>query len=51
MLAARADDGRYVPYALTPGTEPGQWRPELPSFVSDPFAWVAFVDPFMLESP
>ena len=27
MLAARADDGRYVPLALTPGTEPGQWRP------------------------
>jgi hypothetical protein len=51
MLDARADDGRYVPFSLTPGTAPGQWRPELPAFVSDPFAWAAFVDPFALTSP
>lgn len=51
MLAERAADGRYVPLALVPGTDPGEWRPELPGFVSDPFAWVAEVDPFTLTSP
>lgn len=50
MLEGRANDGRFVPFALTIGTEPGEWRPTPPSFVSDPFAWVANVDPFVLES-
>jgi hypothetical protein len=50
MLAARANDGRFVPYALTIGTQPGEWRPAPPAFVSDPNAWVGFVDPFLLES-
>lgn len=50
MLAERANDGRFVPFALTIGTEPGEWRPAPPAFVSDPFAWVANVDPFVLES-
>lgn len=51
MLAARADDGRYVPYTITPGDVPGQWIPTPPTNSVDPFAWVGFVDPFMLESP
>jgi hypothetical protein len=51
MLAARTDDGRYVPLALTPGTEPGQWRPELPAFGTDLFAWISEVDPFTLKHP
>ncbi|HEY1368165.1 MAG TPA: vanadium-dependent haloperoxidase [Gaiellaceae bacterium] len=50
MLAARANDGRYVPFSFVAGTGPGQWRPELPVFVSDPFAWVARVKPFTLVS-
>jgi hypothetical protein len=50
MLAARANDGRFVPYALTPGTEPGQWRPFPPSNSSDAFAWVGRVEPFTLNS-
>jgi hypothetical protein len=50
MLEARANDGRFVPFALTAGTEPGEWRPALPAFVSDPNAWVGRVDPFVLES-
>ena len=50
MLAERTGDGRYVPFAFTVGTEPGQWRPAPPAFVNDPFAWVAKVDPFVLES-
>jgi hypothetical protein len=48
MLANRATDGRYVPYSFTPGTGVGQWRPELPMFVSDPFAWVSNVKPFAI---
>jgi hypothetical protein len=51
MLAARADDGRYVPLTIEGGTEPGQWRPTPPTNTSDPFAWVGTVAPFMLESP
>jgi hypothetical protein len=50
MLADRANDGRFVPLALTIGTEPGEWRPAPPAFISDPYAWVARVDPFVLES-
>lgn len=50
MLADRTGDGRFVPYSFTPGSSVGQWRPELPSFVSDPFAWVSNVRPFTLTS-
>ena len=49
MLAKRAKDGRYVPYSFTAGSDPGEWRPELPMFVSDPFAWVSNVKPFALR--
>ena len=50
MLAAEANDGRYVPFSLTIGTKPGQWRPTPPAFVNDPFAWLARVEPFVLDS-
>jgi hypothetical protein len=53
MLDARADDGRYGPFRFTPGTEAGQWRPwstTPPGSVNDPFAWVAEVEPFVLQS-
>jgi hypothetical protein len=50
MLDARSDDGRYVPFAVTVGTDPGEWRPTPPTNASDPFAWVGRVDPFVLES-
>jgi hypothetical protein len=50
MLADRADDGRYGTFRFTAGDQPGEWRPELPSFVSDPFAWVARVRPFTMKS-
>ena len=46
MLANRANDGRFVPYSFTAGSGAGQWRPELPMFASDPFAWVSNVKPF-----
>ena len=50
MLAARENDGRYGPFRFTVGTDPGEWRPTPPGFVNDPFAWVARVEPFTLES-
>jgi hypothetical protein len=50
MLLARASDGRFVPFALTIGTEPGEWRPTPPAFVPDPNAWVGNVEPFTLTS-
>ena len=53
MLAARANDGRFGPYRFpvpaTPGI--GQWRPELPAFVSDPNAWLKDVTPFVIADP
>ena len=51
MLINRTNDGRYVPFAFTVGTQPGEWRPDLPAFVNDPFAWMARVRPFMMTSP
>ena len=50
MLAARDGDGRYVPFPLTVGTEPGEWRPTPPSNAIDPFSWISEVDPFTLWS-
>jgi hypothetical protein len=50
MLDARDDDGRFVPFSFAVGDDPGEWRPTPPGFVNDPFAWVAHVDPFLLES-
>ena len=49
MLAERHDDGRYVPYSFTAGSEAGDWRPEAPNG-SDPFAWVSNVQPFTMTS-
>jgi hypothetical protein len=50
MLLDRADDGRYVPFPLTVGTAPGEWRPAPPSNLIDPNSWVSEVDPFTLQS-
>ncbi len=49
ILAERDDDGRYVPFTFSEGTERGEWRPTT-SGVTDPFAFMAFVRPFALES-
>jgi hypothetical protein len=50
MLALRAEDGRYpaVPFKFAVGDRAGEWRPT--NGVNDPFAWVAKVDPFLLEN-
>jgi hypothetical protein len=53
MLAARTNDGRYGPFRFT-SVEPtvaGRWQTTPPAFVNDPFAWVAEVKPFVIESP
>ena len=50
MLDARANDGRFVPFVLDTGTGPGEWRPTPPNHISDPFAWLGRVDPFVIES-
>jgi hypothetical protein len=50
MLENRDGDGRYVPFPLTVGTEPGEWRPAPPSNAIDPNSWVSEVDPFTLLS-
>ena len=48
MLAARANDGRKVPFAFVPGTAPGAWRPSPPLFLEDAAAWVGNVKPFLV---
>ena len=50
MIAERADDGRFGPFRFTEGSEVGEWRTEPPLFLSDPNAWVARVQPFLVES-
>jgi hypothetical protein len=51
MITARANDGRFGAFRFPVGTTPGEWRPTLPAFVNDPFAWVARVTPFLTPSP
>jgi hypothetical protein len=50
MLEARDGDGRYVPFPLTVGTQPGEWRPTPPANAIDPNSWISEVEPFTLLS-
>ena len=50
MLAARADDGRFGPFTVVEGTEPGEWRQTPPDFGGDPGAWVGNVRPFLVPN-
>jgi hypothetical protein len=50
MIAARLNDGRFGPFRFSVGTLLGQWRPVLPLFVNDPFAWVKDVKPFLIQN-
>jgi len=50
MIAARTNDGRFGPFRFTGSLGIGMWRPELPLFLSDPFAWVGFVEPFLIPT-
>jgi hypothetical protein len=51
MIAARVNDGRFGAFRFTPGTLPGEWRPELPMHASDQGAWLKDVEPFVLRDP
>jgi PAP2 superfamily len=48
MLAERASDGRFGPFTVVEGTDPGEWRRTPPNFGGDPGAWVGNVDPFLV---
>ena len=50
MIAARVDDGRFGAFRFAVGSLPGVWRPVLPAFVNDPFAWLKDVRPFLVRS-
>jgi hypothetical protein len=47
MLDARADDGRFDPFPVVEGTDPGEWR-RTPPVGMDPGAWVGDVRPFLV---
>jgi hypothetical protein len=48
MLAARAGDGRFVPFTPVLGSGPGAWQPTPPGFASDPAPWIGNVRPFLV---
>ena len=48
MLTERANDGRFGPFSVVEGLDPGQWRKTPPNFGGDPAAWVANVRPFLV---
>ena len=53
MLAARANDGRFSPFTVVEGTDPGEWRlgpPQGPAgtVARDPAPWVGNVEPFIV---
>jgi hypothetical protein len=50
MIAARTGDGRFGSFRFAVGPGPGVWRPVLPAFVNDPFAWLKDVKPFLIRS-
>jgi hypothetical protein len=50
MLTARSNDGRFSPFTVVEGVDPGQWRKTPPNFGGDPAAWVANVRPFLVAS-
>jgi PAP2 superfamily len=57
MLAARAGDGRFpsIPFTVTQGREPGEWRststnPVTGAPVVEPAPWVGEVRPFLIPS-
>ncbi len=50
MLADRANDGRFAPFTVIEGTNPGEWRKTPPNFGGDPGAWVGNVRPFLVPN-
>jgi hypothetical protein len=50
MLTERANDGRFNPFTVVEGSDPGAWRRTPPNFAGDPAAWVAHVRPFLVPN-
>jgi hypothetical protein len=53
MLAARTNDGRFSPFTVTQGDEPGEWRSTAflnGNPVVEPAPWVGNVKPFLIPS-
>jgi hypothetical protein len=50
MLTARSNDGRFSPFTVVEGFDPGEWRKTPPNFGGDPAAWVGNVRPFLVPS-
>jgi PAP2 superfamily len=53
MLAARANDGRFSPFTVVQGDEPGEWRSTAflnGNPVVEPAPWVGNVRPFLIPS-
>ncbi len=53
MLAARTNDGRFSPFNVTQGDEPGEWRSTAflnGNPVVEPAPWVGNVKPFLIPS-
>jgi len=54
MITARENDGRFGPSPWVPNYDPGHWQPLLNpdgTLQLDPTAWVANVQPFLIQSP
>jgi hypothetical protein len=54
MITARQNDGRFGLSPWVPNYEPGHWQPLLNpdgTLQLDPTAWVANVQPFLIQSP
>jgi hypothetical protein len=56
MLAQRANDGRFDPFPVVEGTDPGEWRSAPPQgpdpgiVAKDPAPWVGNVRPFLVPN-
>jgi hypothetical protein len=48
MLLARTNDGRFTPFTVVEGFDPGEWRRTPPAFVFEPAPWVGNVKPFIV---
>jgi hypothetical protein len=51
MIQHRAADGSQLSSPVTPGTNPGQWRPTPGAFLPGAFAQMATTTPFGMTSP
>jgi hypothetical protein len=49
MLLARTNDGRFTPFTVVEGFDPGEWRRTPPAFIFEPAPWVGNVKPFIVR--